>query len=94
MIQFINADSVKLSNFTDLQSNDIVIIYNNNYHVAGVVDMLAFGTDDITLSFILYSLSYNGKQIDLTPHEVKIELGSKTFDVVIAGLFGIIYNQL
>lgn len=94
MIRYINADSVKLSNFTELQSNDIAIIYNNNYHIAGVVDILAFGTDDITLSFILYSLCYNGKQIELTPHEVKIAFDSKTFDVVIAGLFGIIYNQL
>ena len=39
---------------------------------------------------ILYSLCYNGKQIDLTPHEVKIEFDSSNFEVVIAGLFGII----
>lgn len=94
MIRYINADSVKLSNFTELQSNDIVIIYNNNYHIAGVVDILAYGTDDITFSFILYSFCYNDKQIDLIPHEVKIKFDSKNFDVVIAGLFGIIYNQL
>lgn len=94
MVRCINAEGVKISNFTELQSNDIVIIYNDNYHIAGVVDILAVGIDDITLSFILYSLCYNGKQIDLTPHEVKIEFDSSNFEVVIAGLFGIIYNQL
>ena len=94
MVHYINTNSEKLSNFTELQSNDIVIMCINNYHIGGVVDILAFGTDDITLSLVLHTLCYNDKQIDLLPHDVVIKFDSKIFDVVFAGIYGINYNLL
>ena len=94
MVHYINANSAKLSNFKELQSNDIVIIHINNYHVGGVVDIVTFGTDDITLLFMLHTLCYNDKQIDTLPDEAAIKFDIKNSDVVYAGLYGINYNML